>query len=570
MPEKPIDQTRSTALWLLLGILAVAAFLRLFGIHYGLPHRYFVDESVEVNRALKLGAGHWDWELARTLKGCYFYILFLEYGLYFLFLHVSAGVKSAADFALHYATDPTPFFLIGRVTTAVMGTATVGVLYLFGRRFEEKRACLAAAFFLAVAVNHVDKSHPVTLDVPVTFFTLLSLYFMTRITEAGTWRNYIFAGLFLTLATLTKINLVLLILPFSIAHLWQFFHSNGRPSSWKGLFGRKWILTLFGCLLFYLAANPGILVNLREVLERFNVFFGAAEVPDQVVINYFGIQISGIRFYAESFLKSFGIGIGILGAVGMVELLFARDKRHWIFLGFFLLLVLIMAMTKGMYSNRYALPLFPLFALYAGIAFDTILRRVRASKMIVLSLGILLGLQPFFKSLAHDLLYTKKDTRTLALEWFESHVPSGSKVLIQGLRTFPNICTIPLKPSQESLAESISQYDEKGDRKAELLRRFLRPSLTGNTYHLILSGDHLGKQTYEDYLEEGVQYAVVCGCEDDLYLSPQGRKKFPEITDIYLTLEDPKQAELLKRWEHTEERPGPEIRIYRILNPSQR
>ena len=65
---------------ILLLILAVALVLRLWGIWFGLPYLYQVDEGHEVLRAMRLGMGSFDFN--RNLKGGYFYLLFFEYAIY--------------------------------------------------------------------------------------------------------------------------------------------------------------------------------------------------------------------------------------------------------------------------------------------------------------------------------------------------------------------------------------------------------------------------------------------------------------------------------------------------------
>jgi len=121
-----MSRSAKSAGLLLLAVLCLAAFLRLWGIDYGLPHQYLHDENVEVVRALRLGAGQYDWSFDRAQRGGYFYILFLEYGFYFLGLWIAGKVQGAGDFALHFVQNPAPFFFMGRLTTALFGTATVG------------------------------------------------------------------------------------------------------------------------------------------------------------------------------------------------------------------------------------------------------------------------------------------------------------------------------------------------------------------------------------------------------------------------------------------------------------
>ena len=103
MGKSPVDtsELRSTKiLWLLLGL---ALLIRLFGIGYGLPYVYWIDEYHEVMRAMELGAG--EFNLTRTGKGGFYFLLFFEYGVYFVVLKVAGLVSNAQAFAEHFRPD---------------------------------------------------------------------------------------------------------------------------------------------------------------------------------------------------------------------------------------------------------------------------------------------------------------------------------------------------------------------------------------------------------------------------------------------------------------------------------
>ena len=99
--------------WLLLSILLVTLLLRVWGIRFGLPFSYAIDEYHEVMRAFQLAAG--DFNFNRTGKGGLYYLLLIQYGVYFVVLKVTGVVSTPMDFAMQFVRDQTPFYLMGRV-----------------------------------------------------------------------------------------------------------------------------------------------------------------------------------------------------------------------------------------------------------------------------------------------------------------------------------------------------------------------------------------------------------------------------------------------------------------------
>ena len=129
------ERYRKPVLWL----LVASALIRLWGIDYGLPFIYWVDEYHEVMRAMELGAGGFNF--ARTGKGGFYFLLFFEYGAYFVVLKAVGAIATVKEFAEHFARDPSAFYLMGRVTAALFGCATVLAAYQLRARPTVPRPC---------------------------------------------------------------------------------------------------------------------------------------------------------------------------------------------------------------------------------------------------------------------------------------------------------------------------------------------------------------------------------------------------------------------------------------------
>ena len=145
------------------------------------------DEIHEIMRALKLGAGEYDWD--GFGKGGLYLILFVEYGFLYVFWRLTGHVGSANDFALQYLQDPTAFYLLGRVTVALMGAGTCLVIYWIGKRLYGWRTGLVAAFLGATAYFHAAWSHYINVDTGMTLAVWASLlaYLKYEETDQSKW-----------------------------------------------------------------------------------------------------------------------------------------------------------------------------------------------------------------------------------------------------------------------------------------------------------------------------------------------------------------------------------------------
>src|SRR5262249_6917093 len=114
--------------------------------------------------------------------------------------------------------NPIPFFLLGWTLSTVFGAATLGICYLLGRRLFSPAHGLLAAALLACTFLHVRDSALATVDVPMTFFVVLSLLGAANVLRRGRTRDYLLAGVAAGLATATKYSAVLVPIALLVAH----------------------------------------------------------------------------------------------------------------------------------------------------------------------------------------------------------------------------------------------------------------------------------------------------------------------------------------------------------------
>ena len=162
MPKFKLD------IWLL-SLLVVALILRIWGI-WNAEH---TDEYNEVFEALRVCSGHLNYN--RWFKRFFLYVLAFEYGIYYVVGLIFNVFSSPVDFASQIVRDMNPLFFIGRLTNAVLGSASVVLLYQIGNRVSGPACALIAALFFAFTGVHIVSSHLVNVDVPMCFLLLLTL-----------------------------------------------------------------------------------------------------------------------------------------------------------------------------------------------------------------------------------------------------------------------------------------------------------------------------------------------------------------------------------------------------------
>jgi hypothetical protein len=269
-----LGRVRRTIGWTglaLLVILAVAAYLRLRGVSWGLPFSYQnPDESIVLQRAFRVARGHPNPE--------WFYypsLLFYAIGSVIWFVGEWFRTPSGGSYLApaSFVTDPTPYFLIGRLVVVAFGVAGVYLVYLIGREAFSRTVGLLAAVFLAVEPLHVRYSHVAVTDVPATTLGLLGLLLFLRAARLRSGRWLLAGAVAAGLATGTKYNLGLLALPGIVAawYVYRGRHVGDRPAAarLRWFAARTLRALVLPMALAFVVATPFALLDLPHFVRDF-------------------------------------------------------------------------------------------------------------------------------------------------------------------------------------------------------------------------------------------------------------------------------------------------------------
>lgn len=414
-------------LLLLAAILLVGSVLRLWGIGFGLPYEYHVDEVQYVRQAVSMGAEGlkpvW-WNNPPFYK----YVLLAEYATLFGAGKLAGWYESAADFGVQKRLDPTPLYLLGRGTTALLGTATVLVVYWLGSTAYNERVGLLAGWFLTVCFLHVRDSHYAVNDVPVTFFVTVALTAAVMMLRSGDRGWYALAGAALGLGFATKYSAALAVVPMTVAHALSPALEIEDPPHPRV---RRFVLTLGTALLAAVLVSPYFVLTPGEVIhDAYEALYLAARHGfDNWQIDPAG----GYLFYLRSLMTGLGWGLLLLCLGGLAVALLRRRREDVVLVSLPLTMYALMGRQR-IYFTRFILPMVPALLVLGASLWETAASNLFQSRQYAI-VGFVVGAllltgQPLVCSVRHNTLLTRTDTRTLAKQWIEANVPAGSKIAL--------------------------------------------------------------------------------------------------------------------------------------------
>jgi hypothetical protein len=465
---------RSTAV--LLAICLLAAGLRLLALGYGLPATFNPDETPILNRALAFAKG--DLNPHNFLyPSLYFYALFAWEVLFFAVGRAVGWFASLDAFQREFFTDPSRLVLAGRALTALFGIATVPAVYWFGRRLYDETTGLAAAAFLAVAPVAVRDAHYVKLDVPVTLFVVLTHVVLAGIVAnpiaAARRRSWLLAGLCGGLTVSTHYYAAFIVVPICAAAL---VHGS-RTGDWIRV-ARMLALAAAASCAGFVIGTPFFFAEPQTALRD---LVAVREIDIDRAVVATGAFTSFARYAEILFRDAVGWPVCLLAAVGFVWAMVADWRRGLLLASFTVAFLVFVSNTVPM--SRYLNVVIPLMSLAAAFSVTRIARAFGRSAPLAAVVVTALALVPgFVGSLKTDLFFRQDDTRTLARQFVESHIPHGTSILVQPY-------SAPLRQSHDALLESLRANLGSEQRASIKFQLMLAAEPRAPTYRLIYLGD---------------------------------------------------------------------------------
>ncbi|MEI6667374.1 MAG: glycosyltransferase family 39 protein [Acidobacteriota bacterium] len=456
----------------LLGALALGLALRAASLGHGLPHVYNPDEVSILSRALSLASGDLNPHnfLYPTL---YFYLLAAATGAYAAVSMAAGQSHSLAQFETLFWQDPTAVYVVGRLLSVAAGVATIFAVYRLALRVGDRATARIAALLVAVAYIPVRDAHFLKHDVPATFLIVLAVLASWWVWQRGLARDYAVGGAAVGIAFAFHYPAALAAAALLAAHLLR------APRSVAGLLGPRTWLAVAAFAIAFAVCSPYVLLDPTTALRDIQANRAIIVDRAQHVFGLFGSALPQLEILATQ-----GTGIAWLVAAVVGGAVLARQSAAAMLWLASFPVVFVVLISNTWPFGRTANPLYPFLAVMAAVGIVWVGRMFgRRSTFAIIGLASIAVVQPLATSVLFDYLMAQTDTRTLASQWIEAHLPAGASVAVEPY-------SVQLETTREQLSAAMqaagARRDRGGRRSHALLARTPYPS---PAYRLFYVGD---------------------------------------------------------------------------------
>lgn len=320
------------------------------------------------------------------------------------------------------------FYYLTRYETAIVGSLSILLVYLLGKRLFSTKVGVIAAFFTAVNYRHVLSSTLSLADAPLSTFALLSVFLSTTLLANRSMKNYLLAGVSLGL-TLSVKYFIYTISTFLVCHLLSVWQVHNKMS-WRireTLLAPKLLLSLFVAFTLFLIINPFLIIDWKEASSQLALNF-----------HFYNISSSSVNpgFYIKSlfpiyYLFKYGVGeiLSVLIAAGFVYSTFRYPKSTLLLASIIFPFLYFLLAVSGAHFVRNYTAIIPFLLIFPAILITDSVHCLKIGSRTLPVLGIavfLIGLPSLKNSFILSSSLSKAQNQALFLEWIVDNIPNDA------------------------------------------------------------------------------------------------------------------------------------------------
>lgn len=408
----------------------MALAFRLWGLDFGLPMAEArPDEMTIAFQAMKFGRGDLN-PHSFNYPSLFKYIVFGEFGLYFVIGKLTHQFASQEDFLRAFFDGAVDFRLMMRLWSALLGTLGVALLL-------RSPGGIWSAILLAVACLHVRDSHFGVTDITMVTFATGAVLLADRMRGSGRVRDAVLAGLVAGLATSTKYNAAVLAIPLASAAL---LAPSGRV---------KLLAVTGGSMVFaFLLGTPYALLDFNTFLHDFRF-----ELDHLAAGHHVDVGNAWVHHFRASLRNGLGEPLLAAGIFGIL-LSFGWDLRQAIVYFSFPIVYFALIGRGETAFYRYILPVVPFLCIGAGMIG---VRLRQAGWITALVYTVVLALPTAYASVNVVRLMAAGDTRNAMGHWIEANIDTDTTIVHAGAYTGAPML-------QRNVANQTREFDAKQGR----------------------------------------------------------------------------------------------------------
>ncbi|MBI5570925.1 MAG: glycosyltransferase family 39 protein [Desulfomonile tiedjei] len=550
--EKLRDHPRATGLCLF-AIVVVNVSLTLYGIMWGLPDRWSLDE--QVTNSLRLLQSRSLLTITSMVHPQFYnFVLAALFVPYLAVLKVTGypfeKVQTAAStswiaLTMDFPDFATGLYMVARLSSVVFGALGLILVYRIARQLYGVKAGLVAALTLAVTMGFVETNHLAKHTSLVVFMVLVVGSLAISAYQRGDIRRLYWASFFSGLASTAKLDGVISVVFVLLACYYmrqegKFGLRDGIPQ----LIGRRSVLLFASFVTGISVGWPAVLTSLNTYVEHtqgkpLGLFYGG--FPP---LSLYGLELVLEKLTDNVFhiFVVFGVPLGIAALASFAWLIVrARtDVASRILLG---MMLAYSAVVVGYYTawpgayTKLMIHLVPALAIAIGGAFQA-WRMSERAKIAVLAVVVAYSALYTYRA---DLVFAERDTRYASTAWIEQQVPKGASIemvhevnLLFASRLIPDYEVIYLGRNSKTYKGSLFRVEREEVRAA--MDKLTREGSRADYFIMVQGGDFVTLPTEGTFLwrllnGREAQYHLVQSFSypDTLLLSPKSPYTSPDI-----------------------------------------